>query len=225
MSPREAVGGMPGDRHEAEREAMVAHQIAARGVRDARVLEAMRKVPRHLFVPREYESAAYADHPLPIGHGQTISQPYIVALMTELLSVSPGDRVLEVGSGSGYQAAVLATIGAEVYTVERIPEVARIAEENLRRAGIVNVKVIVADGTLGYPPAAPYDGIIVTAAAPSVPPPLLDQLSEGGRLVAPVGGRDVQELVRIEKKGGKTTRVSYGGVVFVPLVGEHGWEE
>jgi len=144
--------------------------------------------------------------------------------MTELLSVSPGDRVLEVGAGSGYQAAILSTLGAEVFSIERIPEVARIAEENLRRAGIPDVHVIVGDGTLGYPKGAPYQGIIVTAAAPAVPGPLVDQLAEGGRLVAPVGGRDVQELVRLEKRGGEITRTSYGGVVFVPLVGEHGWE-
>jgi protein-L-isoaspartate(D-aspartate) O-methyltransferase len=210
------------DLYEEEREAMVANQIAARGIYDRNVLDAMRKVPRHLFVPAGFEGAAYRDHPLPIGHGQTISQPYIVALMTDLLSVSPGDRVLEVGAGSGYQAAILATLGAEVFSIERIPEVARIAEENLRRAGISNVHVIVGDGTIGYPQGAPYQGIIVTAAAPTVPSPLVDQLAEGGRLVIPIGGRDVQELVRLEKKGGTITRTSYGGGGFVPLVGEHG---
>ena len=145
--------------------------------------------------------------------------------MTELLSVSFGDRVLEVGAGSGYQAAVLATLGATVYSIERIPEVARIAEENLRRAGIPNVTVIVGDGTRGYPFAAPYQGILVTAAAPAVPQPLVDQLAEGGRLVAPVGSRDLQELVRLEKRGGTVARTTCGGVVFVPLIGEHGWEE
>ncbi|MCQ8893325.1 MAG: protein-L-isoaspartate(D-aspartate) O-methyltransferase [Methanolinea sp.] len=212
------------DPWEKEREAMVEHQIAARGIADRRVLDAMRKVPRHLFVPAGYESAAYRDFPLPIGHGQTISQPYIVALMTELLAVSPGDRVLEVGAGSGYQAAVLATLGAEVISMERIPEVARIAEGNLRRAGYTGVRVVVGDGTRGYPSAAPYQGIIITAAAPAVPEPLVDQLAEGGRLVAPVGGRDLQELVRLEKRGGKVTRTSHGGVVFVPLLGEFGWE-
>lgn len=212
------------DPYAGEREAMVATQIEARGISDRRVLEAMRKVPRHLFVPPGYASAAYRDHPLPIGHGQTISQPYIVALMTELLAVSPGDRVLEVGAGSGYQAAILATLGAVVYSIERIPEVAKSAEENLKRAGIPNVHVIVGDGTRGHPPAAPYQGIIVTAAAPAIPRPLVEQLAEGGRLVAPVGSRDLQELVKLEKREGRVTKTSYGGVVFVPLVGEHGWE-
>lgn len=215
---------MADDPREAERCAMVDTQIAGRGVRDPGVLDAMRKVPRHLFVPPEYQGAAYRDSPLPIGRGQTISQPYIVALMTELLRISPGSRVLEIGAGSGYQAAVLATMGAHVITIERIPEVARTAEENLAKAGIHGVRVIVGDGSEGYPPGAPYQAVLVTAATPRVPEPLISQLAEGGRLVAPVGGRDVQELVRLEKNEGRITSTSFGGVVFVPLLGRHGWE-
>ena len=215
---------MPVDQREGERNEMVDTQIAARGVRDPRVLRAMRTVPRHLFVPASYEGAAYRDGPLPIGHGQTISQPYIVALMTELLDISPGDRVLEVGAGSGYQAAVLATLGAEVITIERIPEVAALAEENLRKAGVQRVRVVVADGSEGYPPGAPYQAVLVTAATPRVPEPLISQMAEGGRLVAPVGGRDVQELVRLVKREGRVESTFFGGVVFVPLLGRYGWE-
>ena len=215
---------MPEDPRAGERSAMVDTQIAARGVRNPRVLEAMRTVPRHLFVPAGYQGAAYRDSPLPIGHGQTISQPYIVALMTELLEISPGDRVLEIGTGSGYQAAILAVLGANVITIERIPEVARLATENLEKTGFSNVQVVVGDGTEGYPPVAPFQAILVTAATPGVPEPLISQMAEGGRLVAPVGARDIQELVRLEKCGGRIVRASFGGVVFVPLLGHHGWE-
>ncbi len=215
---------MPDDQRAGERNAMVDTQIAARGVRNPRVLRAMRTVPRHLFVPAGYEGAAYRDAPLPIGHGQTISQPYIVAVMTELLEISPGDRLLEVGAGSGYQAAVLATLGAEVITIERIPEVAALAEENLRKAGVHGVRVVVADGSEGYPPGAPYQAVLITAATPRVPEPLISQMAEGGRLVAPVGGRDIQELVRLVKRGDRVESAYFGGVVFVPLLGRHGWE-
>lgn len=215
---------MPEDSRSGERIAMVETQVAARGVRNPRVLEAMRKVPRHLFVPLLYQGAAYRDSPLPIGHGQTISQPYIVGLMTELLEVSPGDRVLEVGAGSGYQAAILAELGAHVITIERLPEVAGLARENLQRVGVANVQVIVGDGTEGYPPSSPYKAILITAGTPEVPDPLLSQLDEGGRLVAPVGSRDIQELIRLEKSEGHITRSTFGGVVFVPLLGRHGWE-
>jgi protein-L-isoaspartate(D-aspartate) O-methyltransferase len=203
---------------------MVETQIAARGIRDERVLSAMRSVPRHIFVPEAARAAAYGDYPLPIGHGQTISQPYIVAMMTSLLEVRPHDRVLEIGAGSGYQAAILGTLAQEVISIERIPEVAHLAETNLAAAGIKGVRVIVGDGTLGYPERAPYDGVLITAATPSVPPPLTDQLAEGGRLVAPVGSRDLQELVRLTRKGSELSREFFGGVVFVPLLGEHGWE-
>ncbi len=213
-----------GNDRERERIRMVETQIAARGVANPRVLDAMRAVPRHLFVPPAYREAAYADSPLPIGQGQTISQPYIVALMTELLEVAPSDRVLEVGTGSGYQAAILAKLAREVISVERIPEVSRMAEENLLRVGIRNVQLVNGDGTEGYPEKAPYDGILVTAATPSVPEPLVEQLAEAGRLVAPVGARDLQELVRLVKSGGRISRSSHGGVVFVPLLGRYGWE-
>jgi len=206
------------------RDRMVETQIAARGIGDERVLSAMRSVPRHIFIPEAARAAAYGDYPLPIGHGQTISQPYIVAMMTSLLEVRPHDRVLEIGAGSGYQAAILGTLAQEVISIERIPEVAHLAQRNLATAGITSVRVIVGDGTLGYPERAPYDGVLITAATPSVPPPLIDQLAEGGRLVAPVGSRDLQELVRLTRKGSELSREFFGGVVFVPLLGEHGWE-
>ncbi|KUG21388.1 MAG: protein-L-isoaspartate(D-aspartate) O-methyltransferase [Methanomicrobiaceae archaeon] len=208
-----------------ERHEMVERQIRARGVSDPEVLEAMRTVPRHLFVPPDLQRLAYQDRPLPIGGGQTISQPYIVAVMTELLELKRSDRVLEVGSGSGYQAALLGRIVDRVVSIERLPEVAAQARKNLQRAGIANVTVIVGDGTQGYPEEAPYDGIMITAAAPGVPEPLIEQLAEGGRLVAPVGNRDVQDLVRLIKRGGEVTSTTFGGVCFVPLIGRHGWRE
>jgi protein-L-isoaspartate(D-aspartate) O-methyltransferase len=213
-----------GDTREPERLRMVAYQIAARGVGDERVLSVMRELPRHLFVPEQYRSAAYQDSPLPIGQGQTISQPYIVARMTELLEISPGDRVLEIGTGSGYQAAILGKLAGEVITLERIPEVAEQARKNLENLGIPNVQVVVGDGTEGYPDRAPYHAVLVTASTPEVPRPLMDQLADGGRLVAPVGSRDLQELVRLIRKGDRFTRESYGGVVFVPLLGKYGWK-
>ncbi|MDD1655055.1 MAG: protein-L-isoaspartate(D-aspartate) O-methyltransferase [Methanomicrobiales archaeon] len=203
---------------------MVEYQIAARGVRDPRVLSAMREVPRHLFVPDAQRSAAYDDRPLPIGSGQTISQPYIVALMTELLEPMSGDTVLEIGAGSGYQAAILAKLVSRVVTIERLPEIATSARERLHRLGITSVAVEVGDGTMGFPPEAPYQGILVTAATPEIPAPLLDQLAEGGRLVAPAGGRDVQELIRVRKQGGELIREYHGAVCFVPLIGEFGWK-
>lgn len=204
---------------------MVRDQIEARGIRNPRVLQAMMKVPRHLFVPEPYTRAAYQDRPLPIGEGQTISQPYIVAYMTELLDPQPSDTILEIGAGSGYQAALLAELAARVVTIERLTDVASLARRNLSRLGIKNVKVMVADGTMGWPEDAPYDGIMITAAAPEVPPPLLGQLREGGRLVAPIGGRGMQELVKVVKKGASLEYTYHGGVVFVPLVGRYGWRE
>jgi len=211
------------DPYESMRNAMVARQIAARGVRDERVLEAMRSVPRHLFVPSGYERAAYDDMPLPIGAGQTISQPYIVALMTAMLEPGPQDRSLEIGAGSGYQAAVLSRLCERVVTVERLPEVAETARSNLARVGAENVELHIGDGTQGWPELAPYAAILVTAAAPSIPEPLLEQLADNGRLVAPVGGRDLQELVRIRRQGTHLVHESAGSVRFVPLIGEHGW--
>jgi protein-L-isoaspartate(D-aspartate) O-methyltransferase len=202
---------------------MVENQIAARGIHDKLTLSAMKEIPRHLFVPPPYDKSAYEDCPLPIGNGQTISQPYIVALMTELLALQPNDTVLEIGTGCGYQAAVLATLVRTVTSIERIPEVAELAKANLAAIGCKNVDVIVGDGTLGFPQNAPYDGIIITAAAPSVPRPLIEQLAEGGRLIAPVGGRDIQELIRIIRKGESFKEDHHAGVRFVPLIGKCGW--
>jgi len=202
---------------------MVECQIEARGVHDPRVLAVMRDVPRHLFIPPPYDRAAYDDAPLPIGNGQTISQPYIVALMTELLHPQPGDRVLEIGAGSGYQAAILSVLVGRVTTIERLTAVADLARRNLAALHYNNVTVIVGDGTMGYQQGSPYDGIIITASTPEVPAPLIGQMAEGGRLVAPVGGRDVQELVVLEKRQGTIATEHHGGVRFVPLIGEHGW--
>jgi protein-L-isoaspartate(D-aspartate) O-methyltransferase len=203
-----------------ERRAMVAQQVADRGVRDSATLRAMIAVPRHAFVPAALQRSAYADRPLPIGHGQTISQPYIVGYMTALLGLDRRSRVLEIGTGSGYQAAILAEIAAEVYTVEIIAELAVSAEERLARLGYAGVHVRRGDGFNGWPEAAPFDAIIVTAAAGFVPPPLIDQLKPGGRLVIPVGSvYGAQNLVLVEKAadGSVTTRTLLP-VVFVPLV-------
>jgi protein-L-isoaspartate(D-aspartate) O-methyltransferase len=213
------------DRYKNEREQMVEHQIARKGVKDERVLKAMRTVPRHLFVPKYARSHAYADSPVRIGSGQTISQPYIVALMTELLDVEPKHRVLDVGTGSGYQAAILAELAEEVYSIERHPELAESARQVLVELGYDNVQVVVGDGTRGYPPGAPYDRIIVGAAAPSVPHALLDQLAPGGRLVLPVGPRYTQQLEVWERQEDKFKRSTNIPVVFVPLIGEEGWED
>ena len=200
------------------REAMVAEQIAARGVRDAQTLAAMREVPRHLFVPRDLERDAYEDHPLPIGHGQTISQPYIVAFMTEALGLRGGETVLEVGTGSGYQAAVLSRIAARVFTIEIVPELAADARERLIRLGYANVTARAGDGYLGWPEEAPFDAIVVTAAAPRVPDPLKVQLKDGGRLVVPVGDES-QELMVVTRRGATYTESRVLGVRFVPMTG------
>ncbi len=203
------------------RRAMVEEQIARRGVNDAAVLEVMRRVPRHRFVPEQYLSAAYGDHPLPIGLGQTISQPYIVALMTEALRVGPGARVLEIGTGSGYQAAVLAELDVEVYTVEIIPELAERAAARLVELGYVDVKVRTADGYFGWLEHAPYDAIIVTAAPDHLPQPLVGQLKEGGRLVIPIGPTgSYQTLWLFEKRGDDLVATNLGDVRFVPLTGQ-----
>jgi protein-L-isoaspartate(D-aspartate) O-methyltransferase len=207
------------------RKNMVQRQIANRGVRDERILEAMASVPRHLFVPEDSRSFAYADRPLPIPSGQTISQPYIVALMTSHLGPQKEHRVLEVGTGSGYQAAVLAELAAVVHTIERHPKLAREAQERLQTLGYDHVHVHVGDGSQGYPPAAPYDRILVAAAAPLVPQPLLDQLAQGGRLVVPVGSRGSQRLEVWERDGDDFTQEPSIPVVFVPLIGEAGWRE
>lgn len=212
------------DVYESDRKEMTRRQIAARGLRDPRLLAAFESVPRHLFVPEEYRQRSYADGPLPIGHEQTISQPYIVALMTHLLELTGRERVLEVGTGSGYQAAILSRLAAEVHTVEIVPELFAQAERTLSELGCANVHSHLADGSLGWTAAAPYDGILVTAAAPSAPRALLDQLAEGGRLVLPVGDRVYQELEIWKKVEGKFERRSSLGVAFVPLRGEYGWK-
>lgn len=209
---------------ESARERMVEQQLVKRGIHDARVLEAMRSVPRHRFVPPQDQPLAYADGPLPIGHRQTISQPFIVALMTQLLELEGDEKVLEVGAGSGYQAAVLAHVAKQVYSVERIPELAAKAESILRELGFENVQIEVGDGTQGLPAHAPYDAIIVTAAAPRVPQPLKDQLDDGGRLVLPVGSQLGQMLERWRRDGDHYERETLTPVAFVPLVGEEGWE-
>ena len=204
---------------------MVAEQIAARGVRDPRVLAAMQQVPRHLFVPHASLEEAYGDFPLPIGHGQTISQPYIVAYMTERLGLRGDEKVLEIGTGSGYQAAILGLLAREVHTVERIPALAEAARRRLAELGYTNVAVHLSDGTLGLPQHAPYDAILVTAAAPEVPRPLLEQLADGGRLLAPVGDRGFQHLERWTRLGDIWQRQVMESVAFVPLIGQHGWPE
>lgn len=208
-----------------ERSRMVEHQIRSRGITNPRVLEAMRNIPRHFFIPAPYDKSAYEDAPLPIGNGQTISQPYIVALMTELLDPYPEDRVLEIGAGSGYQAAILSMLVQHVTTIERIPAVAELARKNLEKLGLKDIDIIVGDGTRGYPEHAPFDGIIITAATPEIPQPLIDQLTVGGILVAPVGGREIQELITLSRNESGIVRSSHGGVRFVPLIGEYGWEE
>lgn len=213
--------GGAGEEFRKEREAMVRDQIAARGVRDARVLEAMSRVPRHLFVPAQSRSRAYSDHPLPIGRRQTISQPYIVAFMTESLALKPGEKVLEVGTGSGYQSAVLACMTDRVFTVEIDGELAREAVATLRKLGYRSVRVRVGDGFFGWPEAAPFDAVIVTCAANRVPPLLVEQLGEGGRLVIPVEkGPLSQMLTLVTKKNGKIMVRELLDVLFVPMTGE-----
>jgi len=201
------------------REAMVETQIKARGVKDPRVLSAMLKVERHLFVPKNLHSTAYSDQPLPIGEGQTISQPYIVALMTELMDLKGEEKVLEVGTGSGYQAAILAELAKEVYTIEIIEKLATSAERLLLDLGYKNIKVKAGDGYLGWPEAAPFDAIIVTCAPDHIPKPLIAQLKEGGRMVIPVG-ESTQELKRIVKRSGKLQTTDVIPVLFVPMTGE-----
>lgn len=205
------------------RSEMVRMQIADRGVRDPRVLEAMLRVPRHLFVPEDLRYRAYDDSPLPIGEGQTISQPYMVAWMTELLKVEEDDKVLEIGTGSGYQAAILCELAEEVLSIEKNANLAREAGERLRSLGYKNVRVRVRDGTLGWPEEAPFDGIIVTAGAPSIPQPLLEQLADGGRLVIPVGSTGMQMLTLVRRKGNRFETSEEGSCIFVPLVGKYGW--
>ncbi|MCX8034479.1 MAG: protein-L-isoaspartate(D-aspartate) O-methyltransferase [Thermodesulfovibrio sp.] len=213
------------DKYKKLREWMVETQIVERGIRDERVIEVMKKVPRHLFVPEDIMDDAYDDRALPIGHGQTISQPYIVALMTELLELKGNEKVLEIGTGSGYQAAVLAEIVSEVHTIERIQPLAEEAKKKFEKLGYKNIKVYVKDGTEGLPEEAPFDRIIITAATPDIPEPLQLQLREGGIIVAPVGKRYSQYMLKAEKKGDKLEKHYLIPVAFVPLIGKYGWKE
>ena len=215
------------DPFESERETMVRDQIERRGLKNPRVLDAMRAVPRHLFVKSSLQKHAYADRPLTIGHYQTISQPYVVALMCDRLELEATDRVLEIGTGSGYAAAVLAQLCERVVTVERIPELAESARQTLAKADCTNVTVHCGDGTLGFPADAPFDAILVSAAAPAVPEAYKQQLRAGGRLVIPAGkSRSSQSLYRVRKKSDSEFAVEdLGGVAFVPLIGEKGWQD
>jgi protein-L-isoaspartate(D-aspartate) O-methyltransferase len=209
----------------AERLEMIEKQLGRRGITDPAVLAAILAVPRHEFVAAEIRSSAYEDAPLPIGGGQTISQPYIVAAMTAALHLRAGDRVLEIGTGCGYQAAVLASLAEDVFTIERRPELASGASARLARLGYANAHVHCGDGTLGLPEFAPFDAILVAAAAPAIPKPLLAQLAEGGRMILPVGDAEHQELQLIEKHGDAFPTKTLEGCRFVPLVGYHGWQE
>jgi len=205
---------------------MVREQLEPRGINDPRVLDAMRLVPRHEFVPHLTPEQAYSDQALPTAGGQTISQPYIVAAMTQAAQVEPGMEVLEIGCGSGYQARVLAQIGARVWSVERDPGLAVAAQQRIKAAGLDHqIKILIDDGTKGWPPAAPYDRVLVTAAGPDVPQPLRDQCRDGGRIVIPIGPRDQQQLCVYERHGDLWKRDDLMACRFVPLIGEHGWAE
>ncbi len=204
---------------------MVQDQLLARGITSIGVLDAFRKIPRHLFIEDGLIYQAYSDYPLPIAEGQTISQPYIVALMTQNLDARPDDTILEIGTGSGYQTAILAELYNKVYSIERFGTIASKARKLLDGLGYHNVMIMIGDGTKGYAERAPYDGIIVTAAAPSVPGPLMDQLKNNGRLIIPIGDEQVQSLMKITKQGKAFKEESLGGCRFVKLVGEYGWKK
>jgi len=207
-----------------QRKLMVETQLISRGIKDIKVIEAMYKVPRHLFVNKADIEKAYDDIALPIGYGQTISQPYMVAIMTELLQLQGDEKVLEIGTGSGYQAAILAELAKEVYSVERIYSLAKEAEERLNELGYTNIWIFVRDGTLGLSEYAPFDRIIITAAAPEIPETLKKQLKEGGIIVAPVGSRYSQQLLKIKKEGEKFNQSYHTLCLFVPLIGKYGWQ-
>lgn len=208
------------ERFATERQLMVSAQLRARGISDERVLDAMARVPRHEFVAEEYREQAYEDHPVPIEEGQTLSQPYIVAIMLEALSLTGSEKVLEIGTGSGYQTALLAELSQQVYSIERHAALAHSAEDVLRRLGYTNVKVIVGDGSYGLPDEAPFDAIIVSAAAPRIPPALFEQLREGGRMIVPVGPAYAQELQFVRKEDGCPAVTNLEGCRFVPLIGD-----
>ncbi len=207
------------------RNQMIETQLRQRGIHNDRVLAAMTRVPRHEFVDQRYLAQAYDDNPLPIGEGQTISQPYIVALMLELLDPTPDQIILEIGTGSGYQTALLAELSRHVYTIERHPTLAAAAQATLERLGYTNITMEVGDGSAGLPARAPYDGIIVAAAAPSLPQMLFDQMKEGGRMLIPIGPPEAQELQLVAKREGKPIATNQTGCRFVPLVGEHGYQD
>ncbi|MGC9455089.1 MAG: protein-L-isoaspartate(D-aspartate) O-methyltransferase [Phycisphaerae bacterium] len=213
------------DKYTAARHRMVERHLNGRGIRNQRLLEAFRRVPRERFVPPEHADEAYADHPVPIGYGQTISQPYIVALMIEQLDPQPRDKILDVGAGSGYQTAILAQLCRHVYALERLDELTEQAVNTLGSMNIDNVSVCTGDGTLGWPEEAPFDGIICGAAAPEIPDPWLQQLADGGRIVVPVGGPGAQSLLRLEKRGEELLREHVCDVRFVKLIGKSGWPE
>jgi protein-L-isoaspartate(D-aspartate) O-methyltransferase len=208
-----------------ERLAMVEDQLRRRGIHDQRVLEAMAKIPRHSFVSSEYQAAAYEDRPLPIGEGQTISQPYMVAVMTQSLELKGGERVLEIGTGSGYQTATLAELAKTIFTMERIQVLIQKAQKVLQSLGYENIFFLHGDGTKGWPENSPFDGIIVTAGAPEIPQKLTSQLADGGRLVIPVGPRYTQTLYKVTRKGNRFLEEDITGCVFVPLLGDFGWKE
>jgi protein-L-isoaspartate(D-aspartate) O-methyltransferase len=203
---------------------MVEEQLISRGVKDPRVIAAMKKIPRHLFVEEALQNQAYTDHPLPIGEKQTISQPYIVALMTEALELKGTEKILEIGAGSGYQTAVLAELAQKVFSIERIRSLAIKARKLLFELGYFNVEIKIFDGTYGWVEESPFDAIIVTAGGPDIPQPLLDQLAMGGRLVIPVGDAYVQDLIRLRKKEDGIHKEDLGGCRFVKLIGKYGWE-
>lgn len=210
--------------YEVLRKRMVNEQLILRGIKNQRVLDAFYKVERHKFIPQDLRTSAYADFPVPIGEGQTISQPYIVALMTESLDLTGEEKVLEIGMGSGYQAAILAELVGEVYTIERFENLAKKAEAVLGELGYTNIKIKVGDGTLGWPEAAPFDRIIITAASPQIPPPLIEQLNESGKLILPLGETFSQVLTLVEKTGGELKYFEICSCVFVPLLGKYGWQ-
>lgn len=213
------------DLYVALREKMVREQIVARGIKNQQVINAFRKIPRHKFIDVKFLNEAYSDHPLPLTMGQTISQPYIVALMTELLEVYDNEKILEIGTGSGYQTAILAELSDTVHSVERLPELSQAAGKTLQELGYKNIQLHIGDGSKGWPDQAPYDRIIVTASAPNIPQPLIDQLKENGKIVIPLGSNFGQDLVVGEKHKGELKIFNYGKVVFVPLIGAFGWND